>query len=185
MLHGNHKVLDARAPRLDHRLDHRSLGRVSIRVHHHAEVVGLEHRLEHERQLIERGRRLVDENLAVVRDGQRYRLLMLHRFGVTLGQVDRDRVETLHRQRREHERHQQEEHHVDHRDDLDAPVTKVASPLNLHRISLISALIARLPPVVELAPLRRLPGRAEYDRPAANPAAPSCRAPAIASARTG
>jgi len=26
MFHGNHKVLDARAPRLDHRLDHRPSG---------------------------------------------------------------------------------------------------------------------------------------------------------------
>ena len=45
-LHRDQEVLDARAPRLDHRLHHGALRRVAVGVDHHAEVVRLEHRLE-------------------------------------------------------------------------------------------------------------------------------------------
>src|SRR5258706_6204972 len=114
------------APRLDHRLHDRAFGRVAVGIYDYAEVVSFQHRLQRESELIESGWGLVDKYFAVARDGERDRLAMLQRFGVALGQVDRDGVEALHRERREHEGDEKKEHHVDHRNDFDPAVTKIA-----------------------------------------------------------
>src|SRR6266851_3407278 len=61
------------------------------------------------------------------------RLLMLQILSVAFGKIDGKRVKTLHRERREHEGHEQEEHHVDHRNDLDTSAARFTGAAKLHR----------------------------------------------------
>src|SRR4029077_13779565 len=81
---------------------------------------------------VEGHRGLVEEDLALPGHGQRDRSRRRHRRGLTAGEVHGQRVEILERERGEHEGREQEEHHVDHRDDLDASPATLASRAELH-----------------------------------------------------
>src|SRR5690348_4764901 len=55
---------------------------------------------------------------------------------VTLRQIDPNRIQALHRKRGQHKRHQQKEHYIDHRDDLDAATAIGSRATKPHRASL-------------------------------------------------
>src|SRR5207302_1454426 len=75
---------------------------------------------------------LVEQQLPLARHGERHGARGLQWRGLTAGEVHGQRMQILERERCEHEGCQQEEHDVDHRDDLDAAPPTLARCAELH-----------------------------------------------------
>src|SRR5215469_10319381 len=128
------KVVGARLARRQHCLNYNALERALVgRNRHLVRIARGEHWFQVCRDFIDRDRHLVDKDLAVAGDGERGRLLLDEILRAALRQIDLDRIQALHRERGEHEGHEQEEHHVDHRNDLYPAVAEFAGMSDFHR----------------------------------------------------
>ena len=141
-------MLPTGGTRLQHGLHHHALTRIVIGRDDDVLCAAVQQRAQGGRQRAQRHRDAVDVNMAVGIDRQRHRRVAGQPRCLALRQVDLERVEALHRQRRQHEGRQQEKHHVDHRDDFNPAF----------------ALYARLTQLHGCAPGRASAGRAGYGR---------------------
>lgn len=100
--------------------------------------------------LIEPNRFAIDKNPVAAVDRQSGWPLHRHLLRMTRWQVDLHGVQPLHGERCQHERSEQEEHHIDHRNDFDAAALRGTGATKLH---------GALPPVSEA---RRIPLRRSF-----------------------
>src|ERR1039457_318232 len=129
------KMLRTRCAGLEHGLHSDAIGSAAVGGDDYACIRTGQHGFQERCQGIQCHLCLVQINMAGGCDGQGNGSLGLYRRGVSLREIDRQRMQVLHRQRSQHESGQQEEHHIDHRDDFDAPAFVFARFAQLHCLS--------------------------------------------------
>src|SRR5216683_1165558 len=126
------EVLGARFTRLEHCLHDDAARGGAVHRDDHARARGREAGPEIGREGVEGDRGAVEEELTLAGHGQGHRSQRGQGLRLPAREVHGHRVQVLERERGEHEGGEEEEHDVDHRDDLDPASATLARRTELH-----------------------------------------------------